>query len=678
MAQTWGAWWGLDLVRTILGWIDWVFFQLLGWVYEVFYAVANAELFSGETVYNFIGRIQLILGIFMVFKLTIMILKAMVNPDYINDKTMGASSLITRIITSLVMLSLIMPLNIPSPKNRFEVEVNNNGIMFGTLYSLQKRVLENDVLGQLILGNDAPRRASDGTVVSSRLPGIKDKFISTIAKGFVQRNHKEQGSDDFMCPDNDMVKDNGYENATVTDLFLDHLNDECGNKFLVFGTNYYAFAYVPIVGGIVAIIFTILFAVFSIDIAIRAIKLSVLRLIAPIPIISYMEPGQEKKGAFANWTKILISTYLDLFIRLAMVYFALFLIDDIIKNGLIMNGSMGVGGITGVVAFIVICIGLLMFAKMAPKFITDALGIQTHMSNIGLNSFLAGATAGIGTLAAGGGAAKAFSNMYNAGHNTAKENVEAINSGKAAAPATSNFGKYASKTLQQRTGDKSRTFDLGGALDHWSDAKMADRYVPGDEISKQKKLLADLGAEKNSVDNKLSNAMASKQSLLNRQGNVNSNLAQALSDKERVNRQKANLEALRKDNKISAADFSKMYATADAEMAGIEAKEASLRSENDSITADLNSLNSSIDDYRQKQYDLEVRITQESDNLKDAKESRGYMVGKDEKFPANAPFRAGTMEAAGQQASETSQGAPGAGFNVNSGETGNAGQFGRH
>ena len=54
------------------------------------------------------------------------------------------------------------------------------------------------------------------------------------------------------------------------------------------------------------------------------------------------------------------------------------------------------------------------------------------------------------------------------------------------------------------------------------------------------------------------------------------------------------------------------------------------------------------------------------------------MVGKDEKFPANAPFRAGTMEAAGQQASETSQGAPGAGFNVNSGETDNAGQFGRH
>ena len=185
MAQTWGAWWGLDLVRTILGWIDWVFFEILGWVYEVFYAVANAELFTGETVFNLISRIQLILGIFMVFKLTIMILKSMVNPDYLNDKQSGSSQLITRIVTSLVMLSLVMPLNIQNPRNRFQVEVNNNGIMFGTLYSLQKRILENDVLGQLILGNDAPRRASDGSVISSGLPGIKDKFISTILLGAV-------------------------------------------------------------------------------------------------------------------------------------------------------------------------------------------------------------------------------------------------------------------------------------------------------------------------------------------------------------------------------------------------------------------------------------------------------------------------------------------------------------
>ena len=507
MAQTWDAWWGLSLVRTILGLIDWVFFQILGCVYEVFYAVANAELFSGETVYNFIGRIQLILGVFMVFKLTIMILKAMVNPDTLNDKAFGASQLITRIVTSLVMLSLIMPLNIPNPKNRFEVEVNNNGIMFGTLYSLQKRVLENDVLGQLILGNDAPRRASDGSVVSSRMPSIKDKFISTIAKGFVQRNHKEEGSDEYMCSDSDIVKDNNYENATVTGLFLDHINDDCGFKIdlvvVGVGSKKYALAYIPIVGGIVAIIFTVLFAVFSIDIAIRAVKLSVLRLIAPIPIISYMEPGQEKNGAFANWTKMLIATYLDLFIRLAMVYFALFLIDDIIKNGLIMNGSMGVSGLTGVVAFIVICIGLLMFAKMAPKFITDALGIKSHLSNVGLSALLGGTA-----MAMGGGGLSGFG--YGA-MNGMKASLDGEAAGKPV-PLGDQWSKNRDLMAKIRTGDKDAQGGFFGKAQDYMNYKIRDDEASKLGYSRENLALAnwnkkDLGGKLQAAENAYDDAV---------------------------------------------------------------------------------------------------------------------------------------------------------------------------
>ena len=443
MSQTWSAWWGLSLVRTILGWIDWAFFQILGWVYEVFCAISNAELFSSETIYTFIGKIQLILGIFMVFKLSIMILKSMVNPDMINDKQAGFSNILTRIITSLVMLSLIMPLNIPSPKNSFETELNNNGIMFGTLYSLQKRILANDVLGQLVLGHDAPRQGTDGSVQSNRLPAIKDKFISTIAKGFVRRNLKDEDDSSSLMCDVEITKDNNYENASSSELFLEHLNDDCDGDGLF--EKKYALAYIPIVGAIVAIIFTILFASFSIDIAIRSIKLSVLRLIAPIPIISYMEPGQEKKGAFGNWVKILTSTYLDLFIRLGIVYFVLFLIDDIMTNGLILNGSMGVSGLTSVVAFIVIVIGLLMFAKMAPKFITDALGIQSHMSNIGLSGVLGGAAMAFG---GGGLAGFGFGAM-----NGMKAGIEGETTGKPV-PVGAAWSQNRDLMAKIRTGDK--------------------------------------------------------------------------------------------------------------------------------------------------------------------------------------------------------------------------------
>ena len=174
MVDNGSAWWGPDLIRWALGWLEKSVYHVLGFVYEVFCAVANSELFSGETIYQVISKIQLILGIFMIFKLSMMIIKSMVNPDMLSDKQNGASSVITRIVLSLVMLAMIMPLNIPVPSNSYDTELNNNGILFGTLYSLQKRVLEYDVLGQIILGNNAPVRTQDGKTSSSGLPKIKD------------------------------------------------------------------------------------------------------------------------------------------------------------------------------------------------------------------------------------------------------------------------------------------------------------------------------------------------------------------------------------------------------------------------------------------------------------------------------------------------------------------------
>ena len=77
------------------------------------------------------------------------------------------------------------------------------------------------------------------------------------------------------------------------------------------------------------IIMALIITGFTIDIAVRAIKLAVLRLVAPVPIISYINPPKQGGGAFDNWVKSLISTYVDLFVRIAIVYFGLFLIQII-------------------------------------------------------------------------------------------------------------------------------------------------------------------------------------------------------------------------------------------------------------------------------------------------------------------------------------------------------------
>lgn len=142
-----------DLIRTVLTTlIDRPAFLILGVVYEVFFKVATAELFTNELVRTIYYRCQMVIGIFMLFKFSVTILEGIVDPNRVTDKKNGAGKIISRIITSLVILALITPINISNPSNKWEEQLNSNGIIFGALYSLQDRILTNNTLGKLILG----------------------------------------------------------------------------------------------------------------------------------------------------------------------------------------------------------------------------------------------------------------------------------------------------------------------------------------------------------------------------------------------------------------------------------------------------------------------------------------------------------------------------------------------
>lgn len=115
----------------------------------------------------------------------------------------------------------------------------------------------------------------------------------------------------------------------------------------------------PVISTVVAVIFIWILLGEIITIAIRSIKLAVLRLIAPIPIISHIQPSKDG-GAFGAWTKALTSTYLELFLHLAVIYFIIFLIQDMIVNGIVINTGTGV---VGIISMIFIWIGMFFFIK---------------------------------------------------------------------------------------------------------------------------------------------------------------------------------------------------------------------------------------------------------------------------------------------------------------------------
>lgn len=371
------------ILRGICGSVDKVLFTLMNYMYKLFFTVTSTDLFNNDTMLKFYGRIQLIIGVFMIYELTVSTLKSIVNPSDFTDDSKGLSSIITRILFSLFMLVLITPISIDNPQNNYERQINNNGILFGTLYSLQNSLIENNTLGQLVLGDSSSIQSSDENSDSNSLEGSFDtaSFTTTIVKTFYKINLKEssertheEDKADYEIQSNRMCEDVNYDDDYINNnsdfnKIIDKINDNCGSV-----DKKYQYAYTSILPAIAAIIISIILLSYTIDVGVRAVKLAVLRLIAPIPIIKYMSTDEEKNKAFSSWTKSLTSTYLDLFLRLAIMYFAFFLIKGIISKGSIQINTDD--NIIGGLATIAIIIAILTFASQAPKFIGDAIGIE--------------------------------------------------------------------------------------------------------------------------------------------------------------------------------------------------------------------------------------------------------------------------------------------------------------
>lgn len=474
-----------DLIRSIFALLDRVAYWVLGFMYEILFNVASADIFSNETIKNFYGRIQLILGVFMIFKLAVTIIQGILNPDTFTDKKSGFGNIISRVITAIVLLAVLTPINIPAARSEYEIQLNNNGLLFGTLYSLQTRILENNTLGRLILGTTdnatGGPSTDDDTLTGADKQAAKLKqsaniFTSTVLKGFVRLNVKgkdENGEilDDETNPDHRVCE---YVDQETLDVYTAYdaspneilalINASCETQGGFFsdilalyprltGKDKYIFAYMPVISTVVAVIFIWILLGEIITIAIRSIKLAVLRLIAPIPIISHIQPSKDG-GAFGAWTKALTSTYLELFLHLAVIYFIIFLIQDMIVNGIVINTGTGV---VGIISMIFIWIGMFFFIKQAPKFIMNVLGIKSSGGNLGLSAIMGGTA-----MALGGGGLKglALGTM-----NGAESSVSAFNQGKSYGVGDS-WNQNRDLMAKIRTGDKdARGGIIGGSMD---------------------------------------------------------------------------------------------------------------------------------------------------------------------------------------------------------------------
>lgn len=485
-----------DLLRNVFIFIDSIIYDLIGKIYELFIAIANTNIFGAGTINEFANRVYALLAVFMLFRLSFSVLTYIVNPDSINDKSAGGGKLIGNVLITIILL-----ISVPW--------------LFNQVMEIQKDLLNDNIIGKIILGksgtqNSQQPQTTQNALVTQQLSAGDNMAWTTFSAFFyptidscdgvaidecvkglngIDKNGNDCGIK--VGPNNNTCIGDAYKR--ISDSQLVSGLKSSGLATVRDANDEYIFEYMPIISAIAGGFIAYILLLFCFQIAVRSVKLGVLQLIAPIPVISYLDPKQGKDGMFKKWLKVCGKTFADLFIRLAAIYFAVFIITEITSGGGMTDITTGATQ-TSLLVKVLIILGALMFAKELPKFIEEITGIKLDggfslnpMKTLASIPLVGGAAAaGLGIAGAGALAAgRLGSGLIGSG---AKALVHGISGGKHGESFRSGMATTATKAgMRMRAG-------LSAAGSNWSNFSGDGKYTASKE--KYKSLTEDYGKGK--------------------------------------------------------------------------------------------------------------------------------------------------------------------------------------
>lgn len=419
-----------SLVLQFLGWISSLIYGMVSLVTQGFFNLSYIQIFKSDVVEQITARLYVVLAVFMIFKLAFSLIQYLVNPDQVNDKQAGMGKLVSRTATAFIML-----IGVP--------------IIF-TEFVFGPEGASPDHTYQAIIARTIPRIILGSNVDTSNSDvgrSMGETMAATAFSAFVQ---PREGCN---AP--------SLTTATISDI-ADATYARCSDVVDGGESSIFAYDYNWLFGLAVGLLMLVIMLFFTVDIVIRAIKLGILRIIAPIPIISYVDPKSAKDGAFNNWLKSLISTFLELFIKVAVIYIIIFIINELTSAGGGFFDNAGLDASEQMYATVFIIIGMLLFAMQASAFIKNIFGIKDQGLGTGLGMLMGGA----GALLAGGGIAGMAKGMMQGASDGAqgKASFGNFNKGKELAAKTAKGQAHAQRKAERQAAklgyDDARMSDL--------------------------------------------------------------------------------------------------------------------------------------------------------------------------------------------------------------------------
>ena len=396
-----------SVARWLFLMIDRVVYKLIENIALIFSLLSRGTVFTQEDINNVTNRVYMLVALIMLFRLAFSFINYIINPEQLTDSQKGGGKLVVKIVVSLSLLVL-------------------TPTIFNEAYRLQALIIDQDIIGKLVAGESyASGDATFGAQLSYNTFRTFYKISDSI---YEQYCSGQQDSADCIAKIDDLSPKSMIGTSFATgdnDTNLDIIADVSfvTDKVVVKGPytivnadrEEYIIDYQFGLSTITGIVVAYLLLCFCFDVAIRMVKLGFLQLIAPIPIVMSLAPGQDKKDPMSTWGKECFSTYISLFIRLMVIYLAFFIIQmmtDTAGHGIIdvvkgTNTTRWQGMLLNLFGII----GALLFAKEAPKLIEQLFGLNGMKLTLNplkaLRSTPVVGGAVIGATAAAGGVAAA-------------------------------------------------------------------------------------------------------------------------------------------------------------------------------------------------------------------------------------------------------------------------------
>jgi len=359
----------VQALRTFSGYIIAIIYELIAYLYKIFELLGTAEILDNDFVNAIYRKVGLILGLFMLFKLLFSFIQSLIDPNKLTDSNKGPGAIIKRLVISIVLLGITPFLFREAFKlQRLLIGADNssNNVLYklivggttGINVDNFGRELSTNVLFTFYTDNDYPKY-DDG----------KDEYDENLEERYQELNYNS-------------LKENVKKGSSFFDI-VPPLSFRTDNVYEI----EFNFFLALIVG--VALLYIVF--MFCFQTAARVFQLAFLQLIAPIPILSYIS---DPDGTFKKWIQKCLWTFLELFIRLTIIYFVIFLSTYIFTqigdaNSILME-SLG-DEVTNdkillslIQAFLVL--GLFMFANNVPKLLKEIFPSMGGDFKLGLNA----------------------------------------------------------------------------------------------------------------------------------------------------------------------------------------------------------------------------------------------------------------------------------------------------